>query len=430
MPKPPTHPTQRTDDTRFASLERASDPAPVSDTELSLLRRRSTEAVPVAWLDRLLLAAVDLPVQAGERPVVEALLDALAAILPMYAVGACWHPEGSGARRERALARRVPAGGAIGRAASAHPTRLFEEWAHETVVPIASSAPGSTLHLASDDDDLDPDSAAVQLIGRAAIVLGRVLAHARVAAAAGAQRTARQLEKRMIQADKLATFGQLAAGVVHELNNPLTSIVAYSDYLIRSGSDGASIRDADGIERLRRIHESANRMLRFTRELVTYTRPSSESPAAVVLHDVLDQAVAFCEHVLSAAGVEVERRYSREVGTVRGVSEQLVQVFVNLLTNACHAAPATGGRVSLTTTLEERDAMRRVVVSVADNGSGIAPEHLAHVFVPFFTTKRDRHGTGLGLSIVKNIVESHDGEVRVASQPNRGTEFFIELPAA
>jgi two-component system NtrC family sensor kinase len=429
MPKPPV---QRRDDGSIAGFDRLSDPAPVSDTELSVSRRRLAEAVPSAWLDRLLVAAIDLPLQGGERAVVEALVDSVAAIVPSHAMGACWVPESGGTRRERAAVLRLPGGAPADRASGVDPARMFPSLAHEYIVAIPSNSTGSTLHLASDDDDLEADSPAVHLVDRAAVVLGRALAHARaaaVAAAAGGQRSVRQFEKRMIQADKLATFGQLAAGVVHELNNPLTSIVAYSDYLIRKAEGNGGIREGDDVERLRRIHESANRMLRFTRELVSYTRPSSGSAAPVALHDALDQAVAFCEHVLSAAGVRVERRYAREGLTVRGVSEQLVQVFVNLLTNACQAAPVSGGRVALSTRLETNASTRKIVVVVADNGAGIAPEHVAHVFVPFFTTKRDRNGTGLGLSIVKNIVEGHDGEIRVASHRGRGTEFVIEFPA-
>jgi signal transduction histidine kinase len=145
----------------------------------------------------------------------------------------------------------------------------------------------------------------------------------------------------------------------------------------------------------------------------------------VVLHRVIDQAVAFCEHVLLAAGVRIERHYDDNVHAVGAVSEQLVQVFVNLLTNASQAAPSEGGCVTVSTRM---DTARGVLVEVADNGTGIAPEHLQHVFVPFFTTKGDRHGTGLGLSIVKSIVESHGGTIRVESETGKGTTFIIELP--
>jgi signal transduction histidine kinase len=228
-----------------------------------------------------------------------------------------------------------------------------------------------------------------------------------------------------------------------ELNNPLTSIVAYSDYLIRKamarsvpvGQEappspaqpwGPHLGDADDVERLRRISESANRMLRFTRDLVSYARPSSGVAGPVVLHGVIDQAIAFCEHVLAAASVCVERRYGADVLAVRGVSEHLVQVFVNLLTNASQAAGPNGGRVILSTSVDA--GSRRVQVVVEDDGTGISPDHLGQVFVPFFTTKGDRHGTGLGLSIVKSIVESHDGAIAVESEAGRSTRFLLELP--
>ena len=404
--------------------------APVSDTELSSSRPRVPDLVPSAWLDRLLVAAIDLPLPSGERAVVETLIAAAADIVPAHAVGACLVPEPGANRLARVVVRKLPEG-VRDRPGPSDPTRIFPEFAHEYVVGVPSDPMGSTLHLASDDENLDAArSPAVRLIERVAMILGRALPNARaaVAAAAGANRNTRRLERRMIQAEKLATFGQLAAGLVHELNNPLTSIVAYSDFLIRKAAEEGRRREADDVERLRRISESANRMLRFTRELVTYARPSSDATGAVVLQEVVDRAVAFCEHVLAAAGVRVERRYGPDILIVRGVSEQLVQVFVNLLTNACQAAPPTGGRVVLTTSVRISEGDPRAVVSVSDNGAGITPEHLPQVFVPFFTTKRESHGTGLGLSIVKSIVESHDGEIRVDSEVGRGTRFVVELP--
>jgi signal transduction histidine kinase len=116
------------------------------------------------------------------------------------------------------------------------------------------------------------------------------------------------------------------------------------------------------------------------------------------------------------------------VGTLRGANEQLVQVFINLLTNACQAAPEKGGRVVISTSYDP-DLARPIVIEVEDNGGGIAPEHIGHVFAPFFTTKLHKDGTGLGLSIVKSIVEGHDGAIRVESHLGRGTRFIIELPA-
>jgi signal transduction histidine kinase len=401
-----------------------------SREENSTQRPRLHDVVPTAWLDQLLVASLELPLSTGERAVAEGMVSSLAAIVPNYAVGACFVPERG--PREQIVVKRMPRG-ATEVPAGIDPTRIFPGMQFEHVVPVPGRAFGSTLHVASDDDDLNHEvSPAVHLIDRAAVALGAALVQAREIASfasAGHLGPDDGFQARMLQADKLATFGQIAAGLVHELNNPLTSIVAYSDYLIRKaaalGPRGGFV-NGDDVERLRRISESANRMLRFTRDLVTYARPSSGIAGPVVLHGVIDQAVAFCEHVLSAAGVRVERHFGAEVLAVRGVGEQLVQVFVNLLTNASQAAPPEGGCVQVETSLDT--LTRRIAIVVTDNGSGISPEHLPHVFAPFFTTKSEGHGTGLGLSIVKSIVEGHDGEIRVESQLGHGTRFVIALP--
>lgn len=420
-----------TDAARVAKHEEKSETLPVSTSELSSSRPKLPDAVPAAWLDRLLVSALDLPLADGQQAVVEALVSAVAAILPAYAVGVSLGLDAGSGRRDRFVVCRVPEDRAAQSAATT-PSRLFAGFSNEYVAHVRVGRTESTVHVASNEDELQPaTSPVVQLIDRVAMVLSRALPAARraSAAAADAQRNDRQVEERIIQAEKLATFGQLAAGLVHELNNPLTSIVAYSDHLVRKALDGGALRDAEDVERLRRIHESANRMLRFTREFVSYARPANAARGPVVVRDVLDQAVAFCEHVLNAAGVGVERQYGPDVVAVRGVGEQLVQVFVNLLTNACQAAPLSNGRIVLTTSMGIADDRPVVIVEVADNGGGIAPEHLSQVFEPFFTTKRASHGTGLGLSIVKTIVDAHDGEVRAFSELGRGTRFVVELPA-
>jgi two-component system, NtrC family, sensor kinase len=417
--------------TGAAKVRRPTGAPPISKTEISSSRELLPDLLPRAWLDRLLVATADLPLQRGERAVVEALVECVSGILTPYAVGVCVVPERAAGRSGPLVCTRLPAG-QIDSRSIVDPARMFPGLKYEYVAAVPGSLVGSTLHLGSDLDDLDTEgSPAVALLDRAALVLGLALPKARAvsALASGAQRNARAFDKRMIQIDKLATFGELAAGVVHELNNPLTSIVAYSEYLVRKVIEEGSVHEEDDVERLRRVRDSANRMLRLSRELVGYARPSGGARGPVALHSVMDQAVAFCEHVLSPNGVCVERQYLREGPTVRGTGEQLVQVFVNLLTNACQAAPAIGGRVLLKTSHAEGGSRGRILVVVEDNGSGIAPENLPHVFAPFFTTKRSTHGIGLGLSITKNIVEDHDGAIRVESQFGRGTRFLIDLPA-
>jgi PAS domain S-box-containing protein len=232
----------------------------------------------------------------------------------------------------------------------------------------------------------------------------------------------RELEQQIIHAEKLATLGQLAAGVVHELNNPLTSICVYSDYLLKKGqSEGALTAD---LEKLRRISVSAERMLKFTRDLVAYARPPSERPTAFPIAEAVDQAVVFCSHVIEECGATVQRNCQPDAPWVYGVKAQLVQVLINLITNACHAMPHGAGQIQFEA-LSQGDS--RLLLRVIDNGRGIPAEHLKQVFEPFFTTKSEGEGTGLGLSIVRNIIEQHRGEIGVQSEVGRGTSFEISL---
>jgi two-component system, NtrC family, sensor kinase len=243
------------------------------------------------------------------------------------------------------------------------------------------------------------------------------------------------LEDQIVHAEKLATLGQLAAGVVHELNNPLTSITLYTDYLLQKSSRAGA--DPADIERLRRIADAASRMLRFTRDLVTYARPSTEEPAAVSLRDVLAQSAGFCEHVLHETGVTFELDAPPELPPVRGLRGQLQQVFVNLYTNAAHAIAeknaeqgTLGGRIAVGVAVDGREA----IVRVKDDGPGIRAEHQSKIFEPFFSTKVEGKGTGLGLSIVRNIVRLHGGSMELESRhaeaghTETGTTFVMRLP--
>ena len=421
--------------------EDQSTPAPPSTTEP--MERVTVSSVPVsrasrvdatsldveaAWLDRLVVAACEMPVAAGEAAVVESLVRALSEIFPDCGVGACFVPTVTSSSSpdsrpaEQRLFRYVPEG-EHARAVGMDPTRLFPGFRHERVIDVDEGL--TTLHLASDDAQIESDaSSMMHIVRRTALAMSRGLGFARVHARATADATElRALSSHMMQAEKLASLGQLAAGVVHELNNPLTSIVAYTDWLIRKqGPTG----DPDSLERLRRIGESSSRILRFTRDLVAYARPSSEVPVLVTIHNVIEQALAFCEHVIAEHEAHVERLFADALPPVRGMPEQLAQVFVNLFTNACHAMPQAGGRLTVSTTISPEG---QVVVMVEDNGHGIAIEHFASIFTPFFTTKGDGRGTGLGLSIVRNIMDNHGAEIRAEKAPAGGARFVLLFPS-
>jgi two-component system, NtrC family, sensor kinase len=416
------------------SQERAVSSVPISrKSVVSVSQITDATEVDPAWLDRLLVAATDMPVEQGEGAVVDFLVRALGDIFPTLGIGACLvsPPQSTSSpqihqqhdsRPGQQVFRYLPTGEEQ-RAEGMDPTRVFPGYAYERIV----EATGTTLHVASDDAAVEEDdSPLMHVVRRAGHAMKRGLSYARAHAKASANsRDLRALSSHMVQAEKLASLGQIAAGVVHELNNPLTSIVAYTDWLMRKlGPTG----DPDSVERLRRIGESSGRILRFTRDLVAYARPSSEVPVPVSLHNVIEQALAFCEHVLAEHNAKVDRRFAESMPHVRGMPEQLVQVFVNLFTNACHAMPADGGQLVVTSRMSEDGT--RFVISVEDNGHGIAPEHLTSIFTPFFTTKVDGRGTGLGLSIVKNIIDNHGAEIRAERGGDGGARFLMTFPAA
>jgi signal transduction histidine kinase len=402
---------------KSAAAETEKRPTSVSgvvlpEEQVSTSKTIALADVPSRALDRLLSLEHDLPLSQGEPGVIQAFVESFALLVPGHAVAVVVGQEAYRSEIHRDSFAPMSAS-----RESREVSKLFAHHLVERVVRIAGS--DATIILAADDAALADDAApAVQLAHRGLFILESGRARARM------QGEIDELRAMLVQADKLASLGQLAAGMVHEINNPLTSILAYADFLSKRAS---AREDADDVERLRRIGESAHRMLRLSRDIVSYARPSSETPQPVVISSVIEQALVFCDHLFQEAGVAVERVFGDGVLPVRGRPEQLAQVFVNLFTNACHAMPQKGGRLEITTELTTNEAHVRIVVG--DNGHGIQEPNIDRVFLPFFTTKDEKHGTGLGLAIVKRIVDSHDGRVEVESDGG-GTRFVIHLPVA
>jgi PAS domain S-box-containing protein len=229
------------------------------------------------------------------------------------------------------------------------------------------------------------------------------------------------MERRAEHFQRLAAVGQLAAGIVHELNNPLVAVVTYSDHLLerRRGRE----LDPGDAEKLRRIRDAGERIQRLARDLITYARPSADSPEPLDLGILLDQAVRMCDPALREARARVLQEIA-PAPMILGGRASLLQVFVNLVTNAAQALQPEGGTV----TLSLQSLADEVVVRVADDGKGMPPEVQARVFEPFFSTKEGGRGVGLGLSIVQGIVARHGGTIDVTSEPGRGTTFAVRLP--
>lgn len=380
-------------------------------------RRTSERPIADPWRDVLLALALELPLESGATELCERFLDGLAVMLPHLAIGASLVLE---AGERPSVMVRIPPGysGAMQR----DPSRLFPMLRDERILAVDDA---STFHVAS-SSDLSPHDLAIA--ERATMVLSRSLARSRTYRRAHASaRSLERLQAHMIQAEKLASLGQIVAGVVHELNNPLTSIIAYAEYLSRKARARLPDGDAvDEVERLRRIEEAAGRILRFSRDLVAYARPSNEVPGPVHLKDVVEKALVFCEHEF--AGIQIELDWPPELPAILGVGGSLTQVFVNLFTNAAHSMAERGGRLRLAAEVDLH--ARAIRFDVEDEGAGIAAESLPLIFEPFFTTKSEGRGSGLGLSIVKGILDSLGATIRVSSVKGEGTSFTMMLPIA
>ena len=231
----------------------------------------------------------------------------------------------------------------------------------------------------------------------------------------------KRLEEQLIQAEKLAAMGQMLAGVAHELNNPLTAILGASELLRdRIGMDENSKRQLD------MTHRQARRAARIVQNLLEFSRPASPQKKSLDLNAVLDRTLQLHEHSLRRNAIEVDFRPATGLPLTVGDANQLIQVFLNLVSNAEQAIREVrpSGRIQIR--LGQRGS--RIFATVQDDGSGIKSDVLPKIFDPFFTTKRPGGGTGLGLSICMSIIREHGGDIEAETLPAGGSAFTVFLP--
>jgi len=227
-----------------------------------------------------------------------------------------------------------------------------------------------------------------------------------------------RLQKQLMHADRLATIGQLAAGVAHELNEPLSSILGFAQLLKRDpGMPEGARQDIQKIVTASlHAREIIKKLLLFARQTPTFKGP-------VDINSVVLGAIDLFKHQFEKEGIELVCVLSPELPVLVADTGQLTQVLVNLVVNAVQAMP-DGGRLIVQTHVQNG----HVVCTVEDTGVGMDAEVLDRLFVPFFTTKEVNQGTGLGLPVVHGIVTSHEGTIEVASALGKGTTFTIRLP--
>lgn len=227
-----------------------------------------------------------------------------------------------------------------------------------------------------------------------------------------------RLQNQLMHADRLATIGQLAAGVAHELNEPLESILGFSQLMKRSADlRPQTLKDTD------RIIKAALHAREVVRKLVTFARQQTPEKLETNLNAIVEDGLYFLESRCAKAGITVSRELAPSLPSIDADPVQLHQALVNIVVNAIQAMPL-GGTITVRTSTTES----HVLLGVEDSGIGMNEEVLKNIFTPFFTTKTAGQGTGLGLSVVHGIVTSHSGSIRVESKPGQGSLFEIQLP--
>lgn len=233
----------------------------------------------------------------------------------------------------------------------------------------------------------------------------------------------KQMQQQLIQSEKLNGLGQLVAGVAHELNNPLTSVIGYSQ-LALNGCPDSRLK-----LQLETIRNEGERARHIVQNLLSFARQHKPGRSQTDVNELLRSCLDLRAYSQTASNLSVRRRLA-DLPRVLADPHQLQQVFLNIIINAEQAITSSreSGNLVVKTGLKQQQGDNWVEIVIADDGPGIPPEALGRVFDPFFTTKDVGQGTGLGLSISYGIVKEHGGKIRVESEFGRGASFFVELP--
>jgi two-component system NtrC family sensor kinase len=316
-------------------------------------------------------------------------------------------------------------GGASGRACVHDEVTRGDQILSVTTCPVLDASDGAAIVQIAKNVTPEIQSARRlrQMSDELAATNGRLLATVERLKATQAQ---------LLQAEKLSAIGQLVAGVAHELNNPLTSVIGYAQLLLedlREVSAGEAPRPSGQLASdLRRIAEESERAARIVRNLLAFARRQSSARAAQDIADVMSRVLALRAYEFRLNAVELQTDFEPGLPPVLGDGGQLQQALLNLLLNAEQAMRSRSvRRIQVgARRVPEADA---VELTIADTGHGIPDEHLRRIFDPFFTTREVGEGTGLGLSICYGIVRDHGGQIAVDSRVGEGTRFRMLMPA-
>ncbi|CEP66758.1 Signal transduction histidine kinase, core [Moorella glycerini] len=233
----------------------------------------------------------------------------------------------------------------------------------------------------------------------------------------------KEAEARLIQSEKLAATGRMAANLAHEINNPISIILSSLDYLLMDPAENNL--SAELVAELEAIAKHARRIAGLVRDLLIFAREPVQELAPLDLNEVINKTLVLPGSRPVKDGISLCPQLAETQVVINGNQMKLQQLLLNLIDNAADAMPA-GGQITIKTAVDVNNGM--AILAVKDEGIGIKPEDLGKIFDPFFTTKEPGKGTGLGLSIVYNIVKEHGGMVEVESKPGTGTTFTLKFP--
>jgi two-component system NtrC family sensor kinase len=232
-------------------------------------------------------------------------------------------------------------------------------------------------------------------------------------------REAEDAQRQVARADKLASLGQLVAGVTHELNNPLTSVLTYA-HLLRN-----KIHDKEFKRQLELIIEGGERCRQIVWSLLDFARERAPTKAPANVNSIVEHVIEMIQNQTLINKIGTQKLLQPNLPQINVDHHQIEQVLVNICMNAIEAMPQ-GGSLSIKSDFDQETGLIKIIIK--DTGPGIPKENMEKIFDPFFTTKAPGAGTGLGLAISHRIIYDHDGQIRVESEEGKGTQFTIELP--
>ena len=273
---------------------------------------------------------------------------------------------------------------------------------------------------------------AIILLGSIGIIsMAYILSKKMVSRIAKMDQEKQIMNTQIVETGKLASIGELAAGIAHEINNPVAIMVEEAGWIEDLLSE-EEIKESENLEEFKRalkqIHVQGKRCKEITHKLLSFARKSDSRVQDVQVNELLREVISLSEQRAKYSSVVINKSFEENLPTIRASESELQQVFLNLINNALDAMEKTGGNIAISTKMVSGHAGRNIQIQVTDEGTGIPESDLIRIFDPFYTTKPVGKGTGLGLSICYGIVKQLGGDIEVKSAIGEGARFIIRIP--